>query len=311
MKAAQLTKYGGFEAISIVDMPAPQLTPDKILVETYAAGVNPSEWKIQTGLYRNFMKVEFPITLGGDFAGVVIETGNNVIGFKKGDAVFGQASVFSGNSGSFAEFTLTDPGLTAIKPNKLDFISAGALPLTGISAVMAINELTNLQSRQKILIHGGAGGIGTIAIQIAKYIGAYVATTVSENDMDYVKQLGADLIIDYKNQKFESLVNDFDAVFDTVGGDTTNRSIQILKSGGILVSMLQPADEQLARKQNVKTVVQQSRATPERLQKLVDYVEHDAITVHVEKTFPLEQTAEALDYLQKLPPRGKVVIVIK
>ena len=311
MKAAQLTQYGGKEAIVVSDIPQPEMTDGKVLVAVHDAGVNPFDWKVQNGYMKDFIPLTLPLTLGGDFSGVVKEVGEGVTDFKPGDEVYGQANAVAGESGSFAEFALTKPDSIALKPKSLDFKQSGSLPLAGVSAVQAITEHTDLQKDQKILIHGGAGGIGSIAIQIAKHIGAYVSTTVSTEDMEYVKELGADEVIDYKSQKFEDAVSEYDAVFDTVGGETTSRSIQVLKNGGVLISMLNPVDEELAKTKNITAVMQQTGVTTERLNKLTEFVEQGIITVNVEKTFPLEQAAEALDYLKNTLPKGKVIIVIK
>lgn len=331
MKAAQLTQYGGKEAVSIVDIPKPKISEDKILVEVRAAGVNPFDWKIQRGLLKDYIPLQLPITLGGDFAGIILEKGREVTEYQIGDEVYGQANILAGGSGSFAEFALTKSSIIALKPKKLNFIEAGSLPLAGVSAYIGLMEHMKLQKgpasakastytkatvdrsagKQKILIHGGAGGIGTIAIQIAKHLGAYVATTVSANDIDYVKQLGADIVIDYKKQKFEDMITDYDTVLDNVGEDITNRSIGVLKHGGMLISMLQKADETLAREKNITTIAQQSQITNNRLNKLTELIESGVISVHVEKVFRLDETGNALEYLKDTPPKGKVVIEMK
>lgn len=310
MKAAQLIQYGGKEAVSINDITLPEVGEGKVLIEVHAAGINPFDWKLQNGYSKAYIPVTFPLTMGGDLAGVVKEVGSGVSQFRSGDEVYGQAYAISGGSGTFAEFAITKPGTLALKPKKINFEQAGALPLVGVSALQALTEHINLQKDQKVLVHGGAGGIGSIAIQIAKHIGAFVATTVSANDVEYVKQLGADEVIDYKNQKFEDAVSEYDAVFDTVGGETAKRSIEILKSGGILVSMVGPVYEERATAKNIIARVQQTRVSTERLNKLAELVEQGIVTVNVEKSFPLDQAAEALDYLKNTPPKGKVVIVI-
>ena len=310
MKAAQLTQYGGKEVITIGDIPAPIIEDGKILIQVKAAGVNPFDWKVQQGYMKDFIPLKLPIVLGGDFAGVVVEVGASVSDFKKGDEVYGQANAVAGNSGAFAEMTLTTSTSVALKPKTLEFAQAGALPLVGVSAIQALIDTMKLTKGQKILIHGGAGGIGSIAIQIAKNIGAHVATTGSANDFDFIKQLGADELIDYKTQKFEDTLKMYDAVFDTVGGETTNRSLSVLKNGGILVSMTQPADETVVKEQQIKAVVQGTQVTTERLKKLTQLVESGVVKVNVEKTFPLEQAADALEYLKTTPPKGKVVIVM-
>jgi alcohol dehydrogenase len=310
MKAAQLIQYGGKEAVAINEIPRPKVSEGKILVEVHAAGVNPFDWKVQQGYMKDSMPLQLPITLGGDLAGIVSEVGANVSGFTVGDEVYGQGSFFGGATGSFAEFDLALPTSLSKKPEKLSLAEAGAVPLAGVSAVQALFDHIKLSSGQKILIHGGAGGIGTMAVQIAKHIGAYVATTVSTDDIDFAKTLGVDEVIDYKTQQFEDVIKDFDAVFDTVGGDTNKRSYQVLKKGGVLVSMTTPPDEELAQKFDVTALVQGTKVNPERLAKLSELLDKGVLAVHIEKTFPLEEAGEALAYLQQTPPKGKVVIVI-
>ncbi|MBI4057755.1 NADP-dependent oxidoreductase [Candidatus Microgenomates bacterium] len=227
-----------------------------------------------------------------------------------GKEVFGQALVIRGNSGAFAEIVAVNNDTVAPKPKTASFEEAAALPLVGSSAIQGLEEHIKLQSGQKILIHGGAGGIGHIAIQLAKALGAYVATTVKTGDMEFVKELGADQVIDYKNQKFEGILKDFDAVYDTVGSETANKSFQVLKRSGILVSMLGQPDVALAQKYGVRAIGQMTAVTTARLNRLASLIDGGKIKVHVDKVFPLENVKEAFDYQQKNRPRGKVVLRI-
>ena len=232
--------------------------------------------------------------------------------FKQKDEVYGQASVISGGSGAFAEMALANADTIAHKPKTLTYEEAAGLPLVGVSAWQALVETVGLSKDQKILIHGGAGGIGSIAIQLAKKkVGAYVATTVSINDKQFVKQLRADEVIDYKTQTFEELVHDYDAVFDTVGGETYTRSFKVLKrgsGGGIIVSMLEQPNQQLMDSFGVKAVYQFTQVNRERLTKLAQWVDQNNILVNIDRTFPLDEAAKALDYQRDVHPRGKVVI---
>jgi NADPH:quinone reductase-like Zn-dependent oxidoreductase len=308
MKAVQINKYGGSEVVEInKNAPKPALSRGQLLVEVYAAGVNPIDWKIREG----YIPLKFPATLGGDFSGVVEDVGEGVSGFKKGLEVYGYASLLGGGSGSFAEFVSADAKVMALKPNNISYIEAGALPLTGVSAWQVLVEHIGLSRGKKILIHGGSGGIGSIAIQLARHLGAYVATTVSAKDMQYVKELGADEAIDYKNQSFEDLLHDYDAVFDTVGGETYVRSFNVLRKGGIIVSMLEKPRPELMERYGVNAIAQMTQVNSERLSKLAELVEKGVIKEHVDKTFPLEQAGEALTYLQSGHPRGKVVLKMK
>jgi NADPH:quinone reductase-like Zn-dependent oxidoreductase len=312
MKAAQISKYGGSEVLEInKNAPKPALSAGRVLVEVYAAGVNPVDWKIRQGYMAKMASLQFPATLGGDFSGVLQEVGAGVSNFKKGDEVYGRDGLPGSGTGSFAEFISVDAKVMARKPKNVNHVEAAALPLTGVSALQALSEYIGVSKGKKILIHGGAGGIGTVAIQLAKHLGAYVATTASDKDMAYVKELGADEVIDYKKQSFEDAIHDYDAVYDTVGGETYTRSYRVLKKGGIIVSMLEQPNSELMKRHGVKAIGQFTQANSERLAKLADLVEKGNIKVHVDKTFPLEKAREALDYQQQGKARGKVVIKIK
>jgi alcohol dehydrogenase len=311
MKAAQINSYGEKDVLKTVnDAPKPTAQAGQILVEVHAAGVNPFDWKVRAGFMKDFIPLKFPATLGGDFAGIVAELGEGVNNIKTGDEVYGQANAVGGQ-GSFAEFTPVLATQVALKPKNVDFVSAAAIPLAGTSAYQALVEHANLKSGQKILIHGGAGGIGSIAIQIAKHLGAYVATTAAAEDTEFAKSLGADEVFDYKTQKFEELLKDYDVVFDTVGGETTKKSYQVLKSGGVMVSMLEQPNEELINRYGVKFISQQTKPTSEKLTKLAEMVEQGVLKVNIDKAFPLEQAGEALGYLQESHPKGKVVIKVK
>lgn len=311
MKAIQINKYGGVEVLEVKDVPKPSLNKDQVLVEVYAASINPIDYKIRSGALKEWMPLEFPTTLGGDFAGVVSELGEEVEDFKVGDEVFGSAIVLGGGSGAFAEFASTKTSSIAVKPKSVNFSDAAALPLTGSSAIQALEEHINLQKGQKILIHGGAGGIGTMAIQLAKVLGGYVATTASTNELDYVKSLGADEVIDYTSQKFEEILKDFDAVYDTVGGEVTNKSFRVLKRGGVIVSMLGQPSEELVRQYGVIAIGQNTKTNTEHLKRLAELVDSGKIKAHIDKEFTLDEVKEAFTYQEQSHPKGKVVFKIK
>lgn len=312
MKAVQINGYGGVDVLEFVkDAPKPVPDKDQVLVEVYASSLNPFNYKIREGYLKDSMPLKFPAILGSDFAGVISELGGGVSGFKIGDRVYGSALTFSGGSGSFAEFATARISSMEHMPQTTDFIHAAALPIVGSSAVQAIEEHINLQKGQKILIHGGAGGIGHIAIQISKSIGAYVATTVSTDDMNFAKEIGADEVIDYKTQKFEEILKDLDAVFDTVGGETTSKSFKVLKRGGVLVSMVGKPDQDLAEKYRVSAIGQGTQTNAEHLKKLAQLVDNGIVKVSVDKIYPLEQVKDAFTYQEKIHPRGKVVLKIK
>lgn len=311
MKAAQIKYYKDQIRVN-PNLPHPSIQPGKVLVEVHGAGLNPVEGKIRDGLLKDIFPLQFPATLGSEFSGVIMEVGEGVSDFKKGDEVYGQTDIRGGQMGSFTEMILMSPQFIALKPKKLTHTESASLPVVGVSALQALMDTIGLKQGQKILIHGGAGGIGTIAIQLAKHIGAYVATTVSEKSKHYVKDLGADEVIDYKNQSFEDILRDYDAVLDNVGGETFLKSFQVLRKGGILVSKL-PQEERkdLMDKHGVKAVTDFTRMSQEQLFRLAELVNKGVIKVHIDQAFPLEQAEQALTYLQTGHPRGKVVLEIK
>ena len=310
MKVAQIDGYGSSEVVmSNPDAPVPSLSTGKVLVGIKAAGVNPADWKIREGYMQQWLPLQFPLTLGMDFSGIVKEV-STPSDFKQGDEVYGQAGVINGGSGAFAEMALASSESIANKPKSLNHDEAAALPLVGNCAWQALIENMGLSENQKILIHGGAGGIGSIAIQLAKYLGADVATTTSTNDSKFVQGLGADLVIDYKTQVFDDLIHGYDAVFDTVGGETYTRSFRVLKKGGIIVSMLEQPSSDLMIKYGVRAVFQFTQANRERLIKLAEWVDQNNIRVNIEKRFSLDEAGKALDYQRDVHPRGKVVLMI-
>jgi NADPH:quinone reductase-like Zn-dependent oxidoreductase len=311
MKSVQINKYGSSEVIEInQSAPEPIVSVGKVLVIVKAAGVNPIDWKIREGYMQQKFQLQFPSTLGMDLSGVIKQVGEGISAFKQGEEVYGQASVVTGGSGAFAEMALANADSIADKPRNLSHTEAAALPLVGISAWQALVENIGLSKDQKILIHGGAGGIGSIAIPFAKHLGAYVATTVSTNDQQFVRELGASQVLDYKTQNFEDILNDYDAVFDTIGGETYRRSFKVLKKGGTIVSMLEQPNSELMNQYRVKAIFQFTQVNRDRLTKLAQWVDQNNIKVNVEKMFPLDKAGNALDYLKDIHPRGKVVLTV-
>ncbi len=311
MKAAQFTDYGGPEVITISEVPKPTPLKDQILIEIHAATINPFDYKLRRGYMKDAMPLNLPLTLGGNLSGVVVELGTEVVNFKIGDEVFGQSYAFGGGSGAIAEYAVASVENIAIKPKSINYIEAGSLPLVGVSAIQALEQHINLTKEQKILIHGGAGGIGSIAIQLAKHLGAYVATTVSSEEAEFVKSLGADEVIDYEREKFEEKLSGFDAVYDTVGGETLDRSFKVLKKGGVLVSMLGEPNKDLAAEYGVVVFGQNTQTNSKNLSRLAELVDKGVIKPLVDKVFPLDQTRQAFEYAETGHPRGKVVISIK
>ncbi len=308
MKAAQIDEYGGRNVVKIREILKPGIKPDQILIEIKAAGVNPVDWKIREG----YMKLgQLPATLGGDFSGTVIEVGKEVTDLKKGDDAYGTSLVLAGGSGSFSEFAAAKSGTASLKPKNLSHEEAASLPLVGVSAIQGLLENIKISKGQKILIHGGAGGIGSVSIQLAKHLGAYVATTVSTNDVEFAKKLGADKVIDYKKQDFTKSIKDYEAVFDTVGGETYKKSFQVMKKGGIIVSMLEQPDQELMKQFGVMAIGEFTQINSQKLSKLREFAEKHVIKANVDKTFPLGQADEALESLKNNHPRGKIVITVK
>lgn len=310
MKAIEAKNYGGSEVLSIThSAPLPQLTPAHVLVKIQAASLNPFDISLLSGVYKEHMPLTFPATVGGDFSGVVTEIAKDVTHVAVGDEVYGTANSVSGGSGSFAEYASVSQNTIAKKPTTISFVDAAGFPLVGSSAVQALEEHINLQPAQTILIHGGAGGIGHIAIQLAKSIGARVIVTAGTPDLAFVKNLGADEVIDYKTQQFETLVKDVDAVFDTVGGEVTNRSLAVLKKGGILVSMKGPPDEALTKQCGVIGIGQGTKNNTAHLTRLKSLIEAGNIHIHIERVFILQDIKEAWE-LQQKHPQGKLVLTI-
>lgn len=311
MKSVQIKKYGSSKVIEInQSAPEPIVSVGKVLVIVKAAGVNPIDWKIREGYMQQKIQLQFPSTLGMDLSGVIKQVGEGVSAFKQGEEVYGQAAVVTGGSGAFAEMALANGDSIAHKPRNLSHAEAAALPLVGVSAWQALVENMALSKDQKILIHGGAGGIGSVAIQLAKYLGAYITTTVSTTDKQFVQELGASEVIDYKTQNFEDILNDNDAVFDTIGGETYKRSLKVLKKGGIIVSMLERPNLELMNQYGVKAIFQFTQVNKDRLTKLAQWVDQNNIRVNVEKTFSLDEAGNALDYQKDIHPRGKVVLAV-
>jgi NADPH:quinone reductase-like Zn-dependent oxidoreductase len=310
MKAAQISEYGDVSVVKISDIDQPTAGEGQVLVEVHASSINPIDIAIRTGAVKQMMPLTLPATLGGDFAGIIAEIGSGVTNVAVGDRVYGQANAAFGNSGAFAEYAVTVAGQVAKAPANIDFKLAASLPLVGASAVQALVQHIKLAADQKILITGGTGGIGSIAIQIAKHLGAHVTATATGEGLELAQQLGADEVIDYQSQDISAL-KDFDAVFDTVGGETTNKALHALKPGGIAVSMSGHPDEELAKELNITAIRQFTQVTTETLDTLRELVEQQVIVPQVEQIFALDDIAAAFGAKENGDVKGKVVIAIK
>lgn len=298
--------YGGSDILEYNEIEVPKPSENQVLIEVHAAGVNPSDWKIRDGLFKTFHKITFPAVLGGDLSGTISQTGANVADFKVGDKVYARTS----GGGAFAEYASTDAANVALKPDTFSFQEAAALPLVGLVAWEVLDK-ANVQQGSKVLIHGGAGGAGAVAVQLAKYKGASVAATAGEADLDFVKNLGASVVIDYKKEKFESIISKYDAVIDTVGSDTHKRSYQVLRKGGILVSMVEPPDAALMQKHSVEAFMVMVKPNGQYLAELAKIADEGKLKISVDKVFSLRDAGGAMDYLQNEHVRGKIVLSVK
>lgn len=311
MRAAQMKDYGGPEVMEVVDIAKPQPGEGQVLVEVHAASINPFDIKIRSGMMKEMIPLELPITMGGDIAGIVVAVGPGVAHIAEGDKVYGQAIVVAGNSGAFAEYAATKAGQVAAMPTNCDFVQAAALPLVGVSAVQAITEHLQLAPGQKIFIHGASGGIGSVAVQIAKHVGAYVAATVRGSEAaDFVRSLGADEIIDTNTSDPLQTAHDFDALYDLVGGEDFARLFAVLKPQANAVSMVAQGYEVAAESAHITARTQSTKVTTERLTVLRELVEAGAVTPKVDKTFSLEAIVEAFQYQESGGAKGKVVLTI-
>ena len=245
MKAFILDRYGNKEGVRIGEMPEPELRDDDVLVQIHAAGVNPLDSKIRNGEFKLLLPYRFPLILGNEVAGVVIRVGPNVRRFKVGDEVY--ARPHKDRIGAFAEFISINEGDVAIKPKELTMEEAASIPLVGFTAWQALIERADLKKGQKVLIHAGSGGVGTFAIQLAKHIGATVATTTSTANVDLVKSLGADVVIDYKKDEFEKVLRDYDVVLNSLGGGDARKISAVLKPGGSSSRSPGPPDPDFAK----------------------------------------------------------------
>jgi alcohol dehydrogenase len=311
MRAAQINDYGGPEVIGITEVPEPTLAKEMYLVDIFAASINPFDIHLVSGAMKDRIPLQLPVTLGSDFAGKLIKVPEGQNQYHLGDEVYGQASILSGNSGAWAEKVAVKALTLAHKPSNVSFIEAASLPLVGTSALQALNEHLHLTKGQKILIHGGSGGIGSVAIQLAKHLGAIVATTVSSAGIEKAKEFGTDLVINYRDEDFTKMVKDYDAVFDTVGGVTYQKSFVVLKKGGTIVSMVMPADQELMAMYGVNAIHQFTHSNHELLEELSKLVETGVVITQVDQTFPLDKIQEAVTVKTKGGVIGKVVIEIQ
>lgn len=305
MKAVRIHDFGGPEAMTIDDLPVPQPQGDEILLRVHAASVNPVDYKTREGKFSAITKAKLPITLGRDVSGTVESCGPDQRAVKRGDALY---AMLGADRGGFAEYVLVKATEAAPKPARLSHAEAAAVPLAALTAWQGLFDHGGLAAGQRVLIHGGAGGVGHFAVQFAKAKGATVITTVSGDDLDFVRQLGADQVIDYKTQRFDEMVRDVDLVFDLVGGETQERSWSVLKPGGILVSTLGQPPKDKAAQHKVRAAGYMAQPNAAELAEIGRLIDAGKVRPVVAATLPLSQAQQAEDQQQHGHVHGKIVL---
>jgi len=330
MKAFLIDRYGNADRVHAGDVAVPEPGPDDVLIQIRAAGVNPLDSKIRDGEFKLLLPYRLPLVLGNELAGVVARVGSRVRRFKPGDEVYARPD--KNRIGTFAEFLAVKEDDLASKPGNLTMEEAASIPLVGLTAWQVLIEMAQLKRGQKVLIHAGSGGVGTFAIQLAKHVGATVATTTSTSNVDFVKGLGADIVIDYKKDRFEEVLRDCDVVLNSLDGETLKKSVRVLKPGGKLISISGPPDPDFARsfglnwgvglvvrllshgirksakRQKVGYSFHFMRASGSQLQQITTLLESGAIRPVVDRVFPFDSTKEAMAYVETGRARGKVVV---
>jgi NADPH:quinone reductase-like Zn-dependent oxidoreductase len=330
MKAFILDRYGSADRVRAGEVPDPELREDDVLVRVHAAGLNLLDSKIRNGEFKRILRYRLPLILGHDVAGVVVRVGSRVRRFKAGDEVYARPA--DGRVGAFAEFIALKEDDVAIKPKALTMEEAASIPLVGLTAWQALIERANLRQGQKVFIQAGSGGVGTFAIQLAKHLGATVATTTSTDNVDLVRSLGADTVIDYKQDDFENVLSGYDVVLNSLDKVTLEKSLRVLKPGGQLISISGPPDAAFARTigaswvlrmvmgalsrgiraQAKRRQVQYSflfmRANGGQLAKITSLIDDGIIRPVVDRVFPFASTKEAMAYVEAGRAKGKVVV---
>ncbi|MEH2445631.1 MAG: NADP-dependent oxidoreductase [Nostoc sp.] len=307
MKAIRIHAYGGAENLKYDEVPRPEPQAGQVLIQVYAAGVNPIDWKIREGFFQQVYDYSLPVIAGADVAGVVASVGDGVTTLQPGQAVYGTADMAL--SGAYAEYAVGYADAIAPKPKTLDYIHAASIPIVAITAWQALFDSANLQPGQSVLIHGGAGGVGRYAIQLAKWKKARVIATASAANLDDLRNLGADQAIDYANQPFEQQVKDVDVVLDLIGGETQARSWQIIRPGGVLVSTLGVPESGIP--QGIKAVpVFANLRKNSQIQEIAQLIDDGQIKASIEQVFELAEAAKAQEVSQHGHPRGKLVLQV-
>ena len=307
MKAVRIRSFGGPEVLELADVQKPEPKNDEVLIKVRAASVNPVDYKIRSGSYPVVKQDQLPKVLGRDVAGEIERCGRAVRNFKDGDTVY---AMLDGGPGGYAEYVTVKADLVAPKPGQLDYRAAAAVPLAGLTAWQGLFVHGQLRAGQRVLIHGGAGGVGHLAVQFAKARGATVATTVATQDVEFVKHLGADEVIDYTRERFEDKVHDVDLVLDLIAGDTQERSWAVLKDGGTMISSLARPSEAKARERHAHA--ENFVAHPDRTEliEIGRLIDEGRVRPYVSAVFELKQAAEAQVHLERHHAQGKVVLQV-
>jgi NADPH:quinone reductase-like Zn-dependent oxidoreductase len=311
MRAVRFHQYGGPEQLIVERIPYLQPQAGEVLIHVAAAGVNPIDWKVRQGLFKNVMPLSLPHTPGNEFAGTITQLGAGVTGLQPGQAVYGREA-----KGAYAEYTTASAGSLFPKPDKLSFDQAASVPVGARTAWIALFLLADLQAGQRVLIHGAAGGVGNYVVQLARWKGAHVIGTASSNNLEFVRSLGAETVIDYQATPFEGVVHTVDMVVDPIGGETQDRSWQLIKPGGVLIAIGHPADEERARQYGVRTLSAAAnqgaplRIAVEPLQTISSLLESGALLPQPGKVFPLEEAREAQAFSETGHGRGRIILHI-
>jgi len=303
LKAIRIHEFGGPEVLRYEDIPESQPGPGEVRIRVFAAGVNPIDWKIR----RGYMELPLPMTVGSDVAGVVDVVGQGVNSFQPEDEVFGKASA---GQGGYAEYTVVNSTQIAQKPKSIGFIESAAIPTAGLAAWQSLFDIAGLEHGETVLIHGAAGGVGSFAVQFAKWKGAYVIGTASSKNAEFLKGIGCDEVIDYRNQQFEEIVSNLDVVLDTIGGDTLERSWSVLKPGGFLVTTVASIPEGTPQKHGVRAERLMTQADGKELAQIAAIIDERKIKPIVTTVLPLADAQKAHEMSESGHTRGKIVLRI-
>lgn len=305
-----LPRFGGSEVLEVGTREVPKPGENEVLVHVAAASLNPVDWKLRAGLFQSFLPAEsLPVSLGGDLAGTVEAVGPGAEGrFRNGEPVF---AMLGGAGGAQSDYVLVDANLLAAAPRSLDMVQAAAVPLAGLTAWQGLFDRSGLREGQRVLIHGGAGGVGHLAVQFAKAAGATVFATCSSGDLAFVREIGADVAIDYRQEHFEDIAQDIDVVLDLIGGETQDRSWAVLREGGIIVCTLGSADERKAAAAKARSAPPfLTQPSGSQLAEIAELIDAGKVRVVVAETFPIEDVRRAHERLEQGRIRGKLVLTL-